>query len=144
MQWKRIMFLTASKRFSPTALGSVKGLYPGCAGQLHSVWCYFIWLLRFVVPCIFKYSIKLPTDATINRKIDCLATQTPLNMFRALLCPSSGAVYKLQLQPPVAVWMRRWLCFQPWSRLETQPPTHSYGNRRLRLQFVNSSWWWTQ
>jgi hypothetical protein len=39
--------------------------------------------------------IKHQTDATINRKIYCLVTQAPLDMFRALLCPSSGAVYKL-------------------------------------------------
>jgi len=30
-------------------------------------------------------------DATINRKIYCLVVQILLNMFRALLCPSSGA-----------------------------------------------------
>jgi hypothetical protein len=30
-------------------------------------------------------------DATINRKIYCFVAQTLLNMFRALLCPSSGA-----------------------------------------------------
>ena len=30
-------------------------------------------------------------DATINRKIYCFVVQTLLNMFRALLCPSSGA-----------------------------------------------------
>jgi hypothetical protein len=47
--------------------------------------------------------IKHPTDATVNRKIYCIVTQTPLNMFRASLCPSSGAVYKLHSQPLVAV-----------------------------------------
>jgi hypothetical protein len=30
-------------------------------------------------------------DETINRKIYCFIVQTLLNMFRALLCPSSGA-----------------------------------------------------
>jgi hypothetical protein len=35
---------------------------------------------------------KHPTDATIIRNIYCLVTQTPLNMFRAPLCPSSGAL----------------------------------------------------
>ena len=30
-------------------------------------------------------------DATFNRKIYCFVVQTLLNMFRALLCPSSGA-----------------------------------------------------
>jgi len=30
-------------------------------------------------------------DATINRKIYCFVVQALLNMFRALLCPSSGA-----------------------------------------------------
>jgi hypothetical protein len=30
-------------------------------------------------------------DATISRKIYCLVVQILLNMFRALLCPSSGA-----------------------------------------------------
>jgi len=48
--------------------------------------------LGFVVPCIFNHSNKnIQLDATINRKIYCFVVQTLLNMFRALLCPSSGA-----------------------------------------------------
>jgi hypothetical protein len=34
---KEIHVFTASKRFPPTALGSVKGLYAVGAGQLHSL-----------------------------------------------------------------------------------------------------------
>ena len=48
--------------------------------------------LGFVVPCILNHSNKnTQLDATINRKIYCFVVQTLLNMFRALLCPSSGA-----------------------------------------------------
>jgi hypothetical protein len=50
-----------------------------------------ITFLRFVVPCIFKHWNKnTQPDATINCKIYCLVAQTLLNMFQALLCPSSG------------------------------------------------------
>jgi hypothetical protein len=38
---------------------------------------------------IFKQNTQ--PDATINRKIYCFVVQTLLNMFRTLLCPSSGA-----------------------------------------------------
>ena len=45
-----------------------------------------------MVLCIFNHSNKnTQLDATINRKIYCFVVQTLLNMFRALLCPSSGA-----------------------------------------------------
>jgi len=48
--------------------------------------------LGFVVPCIFNHSNKnTQLDATISRKIYCFVVQTLLNMFRALLRPSSGA-----------------------------------------------------
>ena len=48
--------------------------------------------LGFVVLCIFNHSNKnTQLDATINRKIYCFVVHTLLNMFRALLCPSSGA-----------------------------------------------------
>jgi hypothetical protein len=48
--------------------------------------------LGFVVPCIFSHSnTNTQLDAKNNRKIDCFVVQTLLNMFRALLCPSSGA-----------------------------------------------------
>jgi len=42
---------------------------------------------------VLLQSLKQNTqiDATINRKIYCFVVQTLLNMFRALLCPSSGA-----------------------------------------------------
>jgi hypothetical protein len=36
-------------------------------------------------------------DATINHAIYCLVAQTLLNMFRALLCPSSGAISNCSL-----------------------------------------------
>jgi hypothetical protein len=44
-----------------------------------------------VVPRIFSHSnTNTQLDATINFKIYCFVVQTLLNMFRALLCPSSG------------------------------------------------------
>jgi hypothetical protein len=39
----------------------------------------------------WRYSIKQPTRCTINLKFYCFAAYTPLDMFRAMLCPSSGA-----------------------------------------------------
>jgi len=36
--------------------------------------------------------ISTQLDATINPKIYCFVAQTLLNMFRALQCPSSGAL----------------------------------------------------
>jgi len=42
---------------------------------------------------------------------------------------------KLPSQPLVSLWMWRWKCSQPFSRLRTLPPPHSYGNQRLRRQF---------
>jgi Na+/H+-translocating membrane pyrophosphatase len=48
--------------------------------------------LMFVVPCIFNHSNNTPKQMQkINRKIYCSVVQTLLNVFRALLCPSSGA-----------------------------------------------------
>ena len=46
-----------------------------------------------MVPCILNHSNTKNTqlDATINRKIYRFDVQTLLNMFWALLCPSSGA-----------------------------------------------------
>jgi hypothetical protein len=58
--------------------------------------------------------------------------QILLNMFRALLCQSSGArqtavaafgfrmdveveVFSAVVNPLVSVWMWRWKCSQPWS-----------------------------
>jgi hypothetical protein len=50
------------------------------------------YVLGFVVPCIFNLSNKnTQLDATINRKIYSFVVQILLNMFRALLYPSSGA-----------------------------------------------------
>ena len=48
--------------------------------------------LGFVVPCIFCHSNKTPNKMQqSNLKFYCLVVQTLFNMFRALLCPSSGA-----------------------------------------------------
>ena len=43
------------------------------------------------VPNPENHSDKNTVDAAFNRKIYCFVLQTLLNMFRALLCPSSGA-----------------------------------------------------
>jgi hypothetical protein len=107
--------------------------------------------LGFVVPCIFKYSNKT-TDQMHNQFIIyCFVAYTPLNMFRALLCPSSRA--------PSNCLCSHWLPYECRNgrgsscgrfttnpkiytilltnrpRLEPRPPPHSHGNRRLRLQF---------
>jgi len=48
--------------------------------------------LGFVVPCIFNHSNKTPNKMQQSVvKFYCFVVQTLLNMFRALLCPSSGA-----------------------------------------------------
>jgi len=53
---------------------------------------FYTIFLGFVVPCIFSHSnTNTQLDATTNRKIYCFVVQTLLNMFRALLCPSSGS-----------------------------------------------------
>jgi hypothetical protein len=56
-------------------------------------------------------------------KFDYFVVQTLLNMFRVLLCPSSGA-----RQNAVAA-----TGFRP--RLRTHPPPHSYGNKGQQWQF---------
>jgi len=60
-------------------------------------------------------------------KFYCFVVQTLLNMFQALLCPSSGA-----RQTAVAASGGRVLS-RP--RLRTRPPPHLYQNRRLQRQF---------
>jgi hypothetical protein len=53
---------------------------------------YIIIFLGFVVPCIFNHSNRTPNlMQKLNVKFYCFVVQTLLNMFRALLCPSSGA-----------------------------------------------------
>ena len=48
--------------------------------------------LGFVVPCIFNHSNKTPNQTQQSIvKCYCFVVQTLLNMFRELLCPSSGA-----------------------------------------------------
>jgi len=65
-------------------------------------------------------------------KFYCFVVQKLLNMFRALLCPSSGA-----RQTAVAASGFRMnvevSCGRPWMR--TLPPPHSYGNQRWQRQF---------
>jgi hypothetical protein len=49
-------------------------------------------LLGFVVPCIFNHSNKTPNYMQQSIvKFYCFVEQTLFNMFRALLCLSSGA-----------------------------------------------------
>ena len=70
-------------------------------------------------------------------KFYCFVVQTLLNMFRALLCPSSGARqtavaasgFRVNVEPWSAV-VRLLLTNRP--RLRTRPPPHSYGNQRLQ------------
>jgi len=91
--------------------------------------------LRFVVPCTLNHSNKnTQLDATINSKIYCFVVQTPLNVFQALQCPSSGACqtaagasgFRMNVEVEV---------FSAVFSLRTLPPPHSYGNRRLQRQF---------
>ena len=67
--------------------------------------------------------------------------QTLLNMFRALLCPSSGARQtavaasgsSMNVDVEVFSAVVGLLANRP--RLRTLPPSHSYGNQRLQRQF---------
>ena len=70
-------------------------------------------------------------------KFYCFVVQTLLNMFRASLCPSSGAS-----QTAVAasgfrmnVFRMNVLSLTNRPRLRTLSPPHSYGNQRLQRQF---------
>ena len=82
--------------------------------------------LEFVVPCIFSHSNKTPNWMQQSLvKFYCFVVQTLLNMFRALLCPSSGA-----RQTSVAA---SGFCMNV--EVRTLPPPHSYGKQRLQRQF---------
>jgi hypothetical protein len=67
--------------------------------------------------------------------------QTLLNMFRASLCPSSGARqtvvaasgFRMNVEVDVFSAVVGLLINRP--RLRTHPPPHSYGNQRLQRQF---------
>ena len=112
------------------------------AGIALSIWWLDHWLdnweitnLGFVVPRIFNQSNKnTQLYATINRKIYCFVVQTLLNVFRALLCPSSGARqtavaasgFRMNVEVEV---------FSAMVGLLTLPPPHSYGNQRMQRQF---------
>jgi len=67
-------------------------------------------------------------------KFYCFVVQTLLNMFRALLCTSSGArqtavaASGFRMNVEVDVLTNR-------PRLRTRPPPHSYGNQRLQRHF---------
>jgi len=86
----------------------------------------------------FHSNTNTQLDATINRKIYCFVVQTLLNMFRALLCPSSGArqtavaasgfLINVEVEMFSAV-------VGLLARLRTLLPPHSYGNQRLQRQF---------
>jgi len=62
----------------------------------------------------------------------CFVVQALLNIFQALLCPSSGArqtavaAFGFRVNVEVDVFS---------TVLRTRPPPHSYGNQRLQRQF---------
>jgi len=109
-------------------------------------WCvkvqdYSVQFLGFVVPCLFNHSNKNnQLDATINRKIYRLVVRTLLNVFRALLCPSSGAHqtavaasgFRTNVEVEAFSAVVGLLANRP--RLRTLPPPHSYGNQRPQRQ----------
>ena len=74
-------------------------------------------------------------------KFYCFVVQTLLNMFRALLCPSSGARqtavaasgFRMNVEVEVFSAVVGLSTNRP--RLRTLPPPHSYGNQRLQRQF---------
>jgi len=74
-------------------------------------------------------------------KFYCFVVQTLLNMFRASLCPSSGARqtavaapgFRMNVEVEVFSAVVSLLTNQP--RLRTLPPPHSYGNQGLQRQF---------
>ena len=69
-------------------------------------------------------------------KFYCFVVQTLLNMFRALLCPSSGArqtvVAASGFRMNVEVEVFSAVVGLLANRLRTLPPPHSYGNQRLQ------------
>jgi len=74
-------------------------------------------------------------------KFYCLVVQTLLNMFRILLCPSSGArhtavaVSGFRMNAKVEVFSAVVGLLTNRPRLRTLPPSHSYENQRLQRQF---------
>ena len=70
-------------------------------------------------------------------KFYCFVVQTLLNMFRVLLCPSSGArqtaVAASGFRMNVEVEVFSAVVGRP--QLRTLPPPHSYRNQRLQRQF---------
>ena len=70
-------------------------------------------------------------------KCYCFVVQALLNMFRALLCPSSGA----RQTAVAASGFRMNVEVEVFSAVVdhgTLPPPHSYGNQRLQRQFNGS------
>jgi len=76
-------------------------------------------------------------------KCYCFVVQTLLNMFRALLCPLSGARqtvvaasgFRMNVEVEVFSAVVGLLVGTNRPRLTTLPPAHSYGNQRLQRQF---------
>jgi hypothetical protein len=74
-------------------------------------------------------------------KFYCFVVQILLNMFRTLLCPSSGARqtavaaagFRMNVEVEVFSAVVGVLTNRP--RLRTRPPPHSYINQRLQQQF---------
>jgi hypothetical protein len=72
-------------------------------------------------------------------KFYCFVVQTLLNMFQAILCPSSGArqtavaASGFRMNVEVFSAVAGLLVNRP--QLRTLPPPHSYGNQKLQWQF---------
>jgi len=67
-------------------------------------------------------------------KFYCFVVQTLLNMFRTLLCPSSGARQTAIAASGFRMNVEVVVFSAVVGRLTTLPPPHSYGNQRLQRQ----------
>jgi len=95
------------------------------------------WLLRQVLlKCYYLSNKNTQLDATISRKTYCFIVQTLLNMFRALLCPSSGvrqtAVAASGFRMNVEVVVVGWEHFH----------LHIHTENRGCNGSLTGSWWW--
>ena len=94
--------------------------------------------LGFVVPCIFNHSNKTSNQLQQSIvKFYCFVVQTLLNMFRALLCPSSGASQTAVAASGFRMNVEVKVFSAVVGLLVTTHSygTHSYGNQRLQRQF---------
>jgi hypothetical protein len=65
-------------------------------------------------------------------KIYCFVAYTQINMFRVLLCPSSGAPFNCLCSHWLPYTCRDWTCFK--LRLKHVQSRQSYSNQRLQRQ----------